>query len=246
MSYEGPIYIVNGQRYTAGGLAWLREQQRLAQIRRQQQQQLRQVRQLYADARALYDPEGDYMKGVEASIERGRGKAIAGGMQGLASAGLAGTSLMGNLSKAYEEEVAAPMRERAASERTAALAGLLSSEAQALMGFSPVSDSGSGFTGLDAQFQSPAGASRREQTTQQPLPAPMAAPVDAVGIGQSALPVTPTPNPFATSSPYTASYDLLSPWSIIGASGGTDAILGRPDSSQRIMKTLADEYFRYW
>lgn len=232
MAYEGPIYIVNGQRYTAGGLAWLRQQQQKAQIRR-----------LYAAARSLYGPEGAYMKGVEANIERGRDKAVAGGMQGLASAGLAGTSLMGNLSKAYEEEVAAPMRERAESERTAALAGLLSSEAQAMMGFSP----GSGVA-LDAQFQSPTDASRRGQTTQQPLslPAPMVAPVDAVRAGQSALPVTPTPNPFATSSPSTASYDLLSPWSIIGASGGTDAILGRPDSSQRIMKTLADEYFRYW
>lgn len=232
MAYGGPIYIVNGQRYTAGGLAWLRQQQQLAQIRR-----------LYAAARALYGPEGDYMRGVEANIERGRDRAITGGMQGLASAGLAGTSLMGNLSKAYEEEVAAPMRERAESERTAALAGLLGSEAQAMMGFSPASG-----IGLDAQFQSPSVASRREQTTQQPLPAPVptAVPVDAVRIGQSALPVTPTPNPFATLSPSTASYDLLSPWSIIGASGGTDAILGRPDSSQRIMKTLADEYFRYW
>jgi hypothetical protein len=87
------------------------------------------MRSLFEEAKAIYAPEGKYMTGIEAGLERGEKKAIAGGMQGLAAAGLAGTSMMGGLAKKYQEEVAAPEMARATTQRLSAMAGILSQEA---------------------------------------------------------------------------------------------------------------------
>jgi hypothetical protein len=84
-------------------------------------------------AKAQYAPGGGFGKGVEAGLERGRKKAIASGMQHLVSAGLAGTTMAGGLSKRYEEEVAAPMRMSVEERRAQALSGI--EMAQAGMGF---------------------------------------------------------------------------------------------------------------
>ncbi len=89
------------------------------------------VRGLFKEAKKLYGPKGDFMKGTEATISRGSKRAVASGVQQLASAGLAGTSIVGGLGKKYEEEVGMPARERATSARLGALAGLLQAEAGA-------------------------------------------------------------------------------------------------------------------
>jgi hypothetical protein len=92
---------------------------------------LKKMRSLFEQAKAIYAPSGKYMAGIEATVERGEKKAVAGGMQGLAAAGLAGTSMMGGLSKAYQEEVAMPTLARATTQRLAALSGIMSEEAGA-------------------------------------------------------------------------------------------------------------------
>ena len=83
---------------------------------------------------AHYGPEGGYGKGVEAALERGRTKAVAGGMQGLVSAGLAGTTMMGGLDKKYEEEVAMPARARVEETRAEKISGLEVLKAQITQG----------------------------------------------------------------------------------------------------------------
>lgn len=84
-------------------------------------------------AKAYYEPGGGFGKGVEAGLERGRVKAMASGMQGLVSAGLAGTTMAGGLGKKYEEEVGAPTRLSVEEQRAQALSGI--EMAQAGMGF---------------------------------------------------------------------------------------------------------------
>jgi hypothetical protein len=64
------------------------------------------------------------MKGIEAGLERGRTKAVAGGMQNLVSAGLSNVTTAAGLGKKYEEEVAAPTRAGAESRRVQGLAGM--------------------------------------------------------------------------------------------------------------------------
>lgn len=92
---------------------------------------------LFAEAKKLYAPGGGFMAGTRAELKRGRTRAIAGGMQGLAAAGLAGTSMAGGLAKKYEEEVAAPTLARATSARLAGLASVLTAEAGAEMQMAP-------------------------------------------------------------------------------------------------------------
>ena len=84
-------------------------------------------------AKAQYAPGGGFGKGVEAGLERGRVKAMASGMQGLVSAGLAGTTMAGTLGKKYEEEVGMPARARVEEQRAQAISGI--EMAQAGMGF---------------------------------------------------------------------------------------------------------------
>jgi len=86
---------------------------------------------LFKEAKALYAPGGEYMKGIEAQLARGSKKAVATGMQSLAAAGLAGTSMTGGLGLQYEEDVAMPARSQATTARLGALSGLLQAEAGA-------------------------------------------------------------------------------------------------------------------
>lgn len=92
---------------------------------------------LFKQAKALYAPGGEYMSGIEAQLTRGSKKAVATGMQGLAAAGLAGTSMMGGLGLKYEEDVAAPVRAQATTARLGALSGLLQAEASAELQMAP-------------------------------------------------------------------------------------------------------------
>ncbi len=75
-------------------------------------------------AKAYYQPGGGFGKGTEAGLERGRVKAMASGMQGLVSAGLAGTTMAGTLGKKYEEEVGAPIRAGVEEQRAQAISGI--------------------------------------------------------------------------------------------------------------------------
>ncbi len=90
---------------------------------------LKEIRGLFAEAKELYAPGGGFMAGTEAAISRGSKRAVASGVQQLASAGLAGTSIVGGLGKKYEEEVGMPARAQATTARLGALAGLLQAEA---------------------------------------------------------------------------------------------------------------------
>lgn len=85
-------------------------------------------------AMEYYQPGGGYGKGVEAGLERGRTKAVAGGMQSLVSAGLAGTTMAAGLGKKYEEEVGMPARARVEETRAGALSGLEAMKAQIIQG----------------------------------------------------------------------------------------------------------------
>ncbi len=91
----------------------------------------RQVSSLFAAAKKIYEPGGGYMAGTEAAISRGSKRAVASGIQNLASVGLAGTSMIGGLGKKYEEEVGMPTRMTANTARLSALSGLLQAEAGA-------------------------------------------------------------------------------------------------------------------
>ena len=97
----------------------------------------RQVSSLFAAAKKIYAPGGGFMAGTEAGIARGSKRTVASGVQELASAGLAGTSIVGGLGKKYEEEVGMPARERATTARLGALAGLLQAEAGAELQIAP-------------------------------------------------------------------------------------------------------------
>ena len=92
---------------------------------------------LFEEAKKLYDPKGEFMAGTEATISRGSKRAIASGVQQLASAGLAGTSIIGGLGKKYEEEVGMPARARATTQRLSALSNLLTQEAGMETQFAP-------------------------------------------------------------------------------------------------------------
>ena len=135
-------------------------------------------------AKAYYQPGGGFGVGVEAGLERGRVKTMASGMQGLVSAGLAGTTMAGTLGKKYEEEVGAPIRAGVEEQRGQAISGIEMQEAA--MRFQ------AGQAGLQRGFQAgQTGAQRslqlylaqlqadlqRQQTTQRDRPtASMAAP----------------------------------------------------------------------
>ncbi|GAG73195.1 unnamed protein product [marine sediment metagenome] len=76
-----------------------------------------ETRAIFEKALARYRPGGEYGKGVETALERGRTKALATGMQSLVSAGLAGTTMAAGLGKRYEEEVGIPTRARVEETR---------------------------------------------------------------------------------------------------------------------------------
>ncbi len=95
------------------------------------------IRKLFAEAKKIYEPSGEFMAGTEAGIARGSKRAVASGVQQLASAGLAGTSMVGGLGKKYEEEIGMPARQRATTARLQALAGLLQAEAGAELQMAP-------------------------------------------------------------------------------------------------------------
>lgn len=84
---------------------------------------------IYAQMKALYAPEGSFMSGIQASLDRLGKKANAQGMSNLIGSGLAGTSMAGNLATAFAEDVAAPILAQAESERIGRLSDIMGQEA---------------------------------------------------------------------------------------------------------------------
>lgn len=84
---------------------------------------------IYAQMKALYSPAGSFMSGIQASLDRLGKKANAQGMSNLIGSGLAGTSMAGNLSTAFAEDVAAPQLLQAESQRIGALTNIMGQEA---------------------------------------------------------------------------------------------------------------------
>jgi hypothetical protein len=85
----------------------------------------------FGKALEQFKPGGAYGKGVEAALERGRTKAIAGGQQALVSAGLAGTSMMAAPGLKFEEETAMPIRAKVEETRAGRLSEIYSMLAEA-------------------------------------------------------------------------------------------------------------------
>jgi len=137
----------------------------------------RQVSSLFAEAKKIYEPGGGYMAGTEAGIARGSKRAVASGVQQLASAGLAGTSIVGGLGKKYEEEIGMPIRQQATTARLGALAGLLQAEAGATASLatrystSPVSYGGGGGGG-GGRIATPRRTAAQPSTATRPQPLP--------------------------------------------------------------------------
>lgn len=73
---------------------------------------------IYKDIESMYAPGGTFGKGYEAMLERAKTKSVAGGMQHLVSAGLAGTTRAGGLERLFEEEVGMPQRLKLEDIRT--------------------------------------------------------------------------------------------------------------------------------
>lgn len=86
----------------------------------------------YAD---IFRPGGEYGAGIEAMIGRGEKKAVAGGMQSLVSAGLAGTTMPMHLQQTYQEEIGMPTRMRAEDVRMERLGGVMGSLGQMYAGY---------------------------------------------------------------------------------------------------------------
>ena len=88
----------------------------------------------YAD---IFRPGGEYGAGVEALLGRGKKRAVAGGMQSLVSAGLAGTTMPMHLEQTFEEEIGMPTRMRSEDIRMERLGGALGSLGQMYASYDP-------------------------------------------------------------------------------------------------------------
>lgn len=91
-------------------LADLQKQQEKA--RQANQKRLDEILKTYDQVIAKYQPGGEYMKGLEAQLEREREKTMAAGMQGLVGRGLSGTTMGQSQAMQFAEDVAAPTRAR--------------------------------------------------------------------------------------------------------------------------------------
>jgi hypothetical protein len=92
----------------------------------------------YDKAAAVYGPQGDYMKGITAALDRLAKKSVAQGQSDLVGSGLAGTSMMGGLYNRFAEEIAAPTLAQAQSEASRQLANISMQKAGFLGSQSPL------------------------------------------------------------------------------------------------------------
>lgn len=139
-----------------------------------------QIRKLFKSAKEIYSQSGAFMGGIEAQLARTEKRAVASGMQGLAAAGLASTSMAGGLGKKFQEEVAVPALAQAESTRLSALAGLYQSQAGAEATLAPRYSTQRTYTsaqesqwGIPKRPQ-PAAVQSTQRTVAQPTAAPKA------------------------------------------------------------------------
>lgn len=92
--------------------------------------------QRYAEALSIYDeiitqyrPEGGFLRGAEAGLEKQKGREVAGQTQSLVSSGLFGTSITAGLGSKWEAEVGQPARLKLEDIRMGRLAEALQSKA---------------------------------------------------------------------------------------------------------------------
>lgn len=92
--------------------------------------------QRYAEALSIYDeiigqyrPEGGFLTGAKAELEKQKGREVAGQTQSLVSSGLFGTSITAGLGQKWEAEVGQPARLKLEDIRMGRLAEALQSKA---------------------------------------------------------------------------------------------------------------------
>lgn len=99
----------------------------------------RAVRGGFDRARQLYQPGGALTQAAEAQLARVQRSTMAKGMQNLVNSGLAGTTMAGQLSQRFAEEVAAPQMLNVEAQRIGQLGQLHTQEAGAIGGMPGVS-----------------------------------------------------------------------------------------------------------
>ena len=173
----------------------------------------------YAD---IFRPGGEYGAGVEAMIGRGKKRAVAGGMQNLVSAGLAGTTMPMHLEQTFEEEVGMPTRLRAEDVRMERLGGALGSLGQMYASYDPgVSDMGE--IGRLAISQAGLESQEREMSldriySRQPTRAPYVSTAEKMRQWKAGQ--TSTPSVSATPRPTYQERMGLTPTQVANYSGG--------------------------
>jgi len=106
------------------------EQQEAARL--SNEQRYAQALEIYDKIISQYQPEGGYLKGAEAELERVKGRTVASETQDLVSSGLFGTSTRAGLGQRWEAEVGMPARLKLEDIRMERLAQALGGKASAI------------------------------------------------------------------------------------------------------------------
>jgi len=106
------------------------EQQEAARL--SNEQRYAQALEIYDKIISQYQPEGGYLKGAEAELERVKGRTVASETQDLVSSGLFGTSTRAGLGQKWEAEVGMPARLKLEDIRMGRLAQALGGKATAI------------------------------------------------------------------------------------------------------------------
>jgi len=106
------------------------EQQEAARL--SNEQRYAQALELYDQIISTYQPEGGFLKGAEAELEREKGRTLAGQKQDLVSSGLFGTSVTAGLGQKWESEVGMPARLKLEDVRMGRLAESIGAKAGVL------------------------------------------------------------------------------------------------------------------
>jgi len=108
-------------------IASFQEQQEAARL--SNEQRYAQALELYDEIISQYQPEGGFLTGAKAELEREKGREVAGQTQGLVSSGLFGTSLTAGLGQKWEVERGQPARLKLEDVRMGRLAEALQAKA---------------------------------------------------------------------------------------------------------------------
>ena len=101
--------------------------------------EMRKIEQIYA-------PGGSFLKGAEATYEKGKKKSLAATTQAMVSRGLFGTTTSANVEKAYEEDIGAPWRLQIEDVRMQRLSEALQGKASVLQNIATIEEQRKSFT----------------------------------------------------------------------------------------------------